>query len=225
MSNLYELSQKIKNFADYKDALWEAELAAEDPVSIAHRELEELRAAYREQKLSYELNSARLKRQIQEAGQPTSKTERRRDFDRRMSLELVATRAARDAEIRAQIAEGANVARLMAESGVNNPVLFYSIKRGDIYVPEQVPNCEWEYHDHSGVHRYAMSPDRDYVKMHAVEGGQVAYYRYPGLEYVAGDRTSVGTLDAKRVANLISLLNGEYEGKLNLKNNPYKESK
>lgn len=95
----------------------------------------------------------------------------------------------------------------------------------------ELPDVEWEYSDHIGVHGWLVSDDRKYIKFYG-QKGTVFEGEWAIVE--AGERTLVGgnvelnnsvtqnEFDKKTVM-LVSLLDGTYTGPTRMVDNPYKD--
>lgn len=146
-------------------------------------------------------------------------------------------KAERDYLAKLELAGGKPVQTLLRELNSNNRSHFYALRAevaaGD-YTPanesvlteetkELDENAAWQYHDHSGVHRYLLSADRTLVKMWGAPGTGHEE------EFIITDREGVlkgGSLELyqtqaktnikKRADMLEELLTGTYTKRVNV---------
>ncbi|ALY08420.1 hypothetical protein FDH66_gp31 [Arthrobacter phage Amigo] len=94
---------------------------------------------------------------------------------------------------------------------------------------QELPDVDWEFHDHIGVHGWLISDDRKYVKFYGQKGtpfeGEWAIVSADEREFVGGNielnnAVSAAEFDKKTVM-LVSLLDGTYTGPTRVIANPY----
>lgn len=93
----------------------------------------------------------------------------------------------------------------------------------------ELPDVEWEFHDHIGVHGWLVSDDRKYVKFYGQKGttfeGEWAIAELDERIFVAGNielNNSVSPTEFnKKVTMLTGLLDGTYTGPTRVEANPY----
>lgn len=95
----------------------------------------------------------------------------------------------------------------------------------------ELPDVEWEFHDHIGVHGWLVSDDRKYVKFYGQKGttfeGEWAIVEVDGeiRIFIGGNlelNNSVSPTEfEKKVTMLTGLLDGTYTGPTRVVANPY----
>jgi hypothetical protein len=95
----------------------------------------------------------------------------------------------------------------------------------------ELPDVEWEFHDHIGVHGWLLSDDRKYVKFYGQKGttfeGEWAIVEVDdeSRNFIGGNLELNNAISptefAKKVAMLTGLLDGTYTGPTKVIANPY----
>lgn len=222
-ADLKELYRAVKEFPAYREEQWEKEQAKETPAARIKRLRLEKAAAV----AKYDTAILEAKMEASEAGQPVSASEVKAAFEARMKAIKGSRKASFHRAVRARFNEGATIETAMQESGCRNVNLMYALRSAgsleDNESQNAIPDVEWEYHDHVGVHRYAMSMDRQWVKVHPKEvDGTPMYLTYPDMDYWAGGNNQ---FQKSRVGTLVELLDGVYAGAIKEQPNPYRRNK
>ena len=140
--------------------------------------------------------------------------------------------------------QGMTVPHVSNLTGNTNYSLLYKLK-GDAGAPrrqvasisaleleeetQQLPDVEWEYHDHVGVHGWLVSDDRQYVKFYGQKGtpfeGEWAIVEAGERIFVGGNVDLNNSITQsefdKKTVMLVSLLDGTYTGPTRIIANPY----
>lgn len=182
---------------------------------------------------------AEARLELAKLGQAGSLAEIRRNFDQDMRIEKEEVRAGWFNKVHEAKAAGMTPRQILeAVPTLNSLPSIYNIlgdsskaaAQADEQVATAVPDTVlgdvvWTYSEHRPVHRYAVNEDKSLIKFHGPHvDDQHVVVTYPGLEYVNGDRTLVGSVDATRVQTLLQVLYGSTDG-MNPRNsaNPYAE--
>lgn len=228
MNDLQELYARKSNFPAYRLTLEAEENSADNPVTILYHKLEAAKQELKATTSQLQNKIATIKLELMEAGAPISKTDRKKAFDLRMRDQKKQVDEEFSELVVNRLQAGDTVRDLVREVGAANGSMFYNATSGRLGMMDTSDSTttkkavtEFEYHEHTGVHRYGMTADRKHVKLHNTEGESVVL-TYPNGSYYSGNKELVNSYQLTRAEMLEKLLDGTYDGPTNLQPNPYK---
>lgn len=214
MDKLSQLYFKYNNFTAYRnETLAEIDENNDDlRIQIQELELEKKQAQLEFEKkihaLKSQMNTTRAKARANE-----ELTQEKKDLKDELHSEI------------AKVYEHGKSPRDIANHlGLNSTTLIYQAVNSKKVVAgeesEVTIDAEWTYFDNAAIHRYAISDDRQYVKVHGSEDA-FKIVTVDGLRFVSGEKDI--KLNSKRINIALQMARGEDIGKFIERPNPYRE--
>jgi hypothetical protein len=168
-----------------------------------------------------------------------------RDFDDEWKTKKAERREELDEAVKAELRSGRSAQSILRELGSNNTVWIYGLAaevkeepasgvetsrtNGHEPIADSVlDGVSWLHHDHTGVHRWLLSEDFNYIKRYGAEGTEFEgewFVCNRDYVFMAGNKALYDSTSrpdmGKRVAMLEKLLQGTYTGKIKLAENPW----
>lgn len=142
-------------------------------------------------------------------------------------------KTALDANAMRVLNEGYSPNEVLTAIGSRNPTWIYNLKsRAPEFTEEEqesthpaLKESEWDYHDHVGSHGVLRSADKDYFKLYDLTEPETFCIVDTDLEFVTGSNafyTKRSRAEFERLTEMLTaLLDGTYQGKTRLSDNPF----
>lgn len=225
---------KFRNFTNYREEEHSKLMSSTSEIGKLVTEIREAQAEKRKVAAECDMRIAIAKGQLATLTGVTGTTDITRDFNSRMRTEKAEVKHAWEREVIRAADAGMSVREITdAVPLLTSSVTIYNIlNRSSVAMETETVAVEgglptdvkWNYHDHLGVHRYAVSDDRKYVKFHGPHvDDEAVVLTWPDTKYVQGNADLKASFKATKVEDLLSLLDGTYdESRIRLGDNKYR---
>lgn len=210
MDKLSELYNRYSNFTVYRN---EALNSVEEENSELKLEIKKLELEKKQVQLEYEMKIHELKSQM-------NTTRAKSQLNDELSQEKSELKKELYSEIAKHYEHGMSAREIANQLGLRSTTLIYQAlgtTKADAN-KEPVINVDWHYYDNSAIHRYAVSDDRQYIKVHGAED-KYKIITVDGLRFVTGDQDV--SANAKRIKTALEMFDGTFEGDSIDRPNPY----
>lgn len=210
MDTLSELYYKYNNFSVYRN---EALNSVEEENSELKLEIKKLELEKKQVQLEYEMKIHELKSQM-------NTTRAKSQLNDELSQEKSELKQELYSEIAKHYEHGMSTREIANHLGLRSTTLIYQAlgtAKADTNSEPSI-NVEWHYYDNSAIHRYAVSDDRQYIKVHGSDD-KYKIITVDGLQFVTGDQDV--SANAKRIKTALEMFDGTFEGDSIDRKNPY----
>lgn len=213
MDKLIDLYNRYSNFTHYRA---ERLSSIEDDNEAIKLKIQELELEKKQAQLEFDKKIHELKSQ-------SNTTRARTKANEELSQEKRDLKDDLHNEIAKQYERGMTPRAIASGLGLSSTTLVYQAINSSS-VPEsqeEVPDILWHYFDNVSVHRYAVSDDRQYIKVHGT-GDKFKVITVDDLRYVSGDKEI--KVNTKRIITALEMFDGELEeGDYIARENPYSQ--
>lgn len=233
-TNLASAYNSYRNFSKFREEEYAKLTSSETEEGQLQAEIKEAQTLKKRTAAECDLRIALAKSRLAQLTGTNGLTELRVAFNDRMRSEKEARKHLWESEV-VRAHDSGMTPRTIADvvPMLASPVTVYNILRRSasgmesetVSTDETLPrDSVWEYHNHLGVHRYALNSDRSMVKFHDVdETLPPVVLTYPSLKYVQGNADLRDSVSIARIEDLRALLDDEYdESRIRLGSNKYR---
>lgn len=210
MDTLSELYYKYNNFSVYRN---EALNSVEEENSDLKLEIKKLELEKKQVQLEYEMKIHELKSQM-------NTTRAKSQLNDELSQEKSELKQELYSEIAKHYEHGMSTREIANHLGLRSTTLIYQAlgtAKADTNSEPSI-NVEWYYYDNSAIHRYAVSDNRQYIKVHGSDD-KYKVITVDDFKYVTGDQDV--SANAKRIKTALEMFDGTFEGDYIDRKNPY----
>lgn len=215
MDKLYDLYSKYSNFTAYRNETLSSIDKENETLKI---EIKKLELEKKQLQLEFEMKIHELKSQL-------STTTGKARVNDQLNSEKVELKQELYSEIVRLYEHGVSARDIASHLGLSSTTLIYQAinsNKTTKIAGESFDDIEWNYYDNAAIHRYAVSFDRQYVKIHG-NGEQFKIVTVEGLRFVAGDQEV--KMRSDRVQLALDMFDGKIqEGEYIDRPNPYREA-
>lgn len=209
MDQLSQLYSQYNNFATYRN---EKLNAIDDENESLKIQIKKLELEKKQAQLEYDMKIHELKSQVN-----TTKVKAR--INEELNQEKADLKQKLHLEITKHFENGLSAREIANRLGLSSTTLIYQAVNGVGTTATESPVAvEWVYFDNAAIHRYAVSKDRKYIKVHGT-GDKYKIVTVEDLRYVSGDQDVA--MNGKRVKIALESFDGTYEGSKVERKNPY----
>lgn len=216
MSDLSELYYRYSNFTQYRNEVLNAVDEENDSIKLQVKKLE----------LEKQQAILDFDKKINDLKSTMSTTNAKNRKNQELNQEKKDLKEQLHQEIALQYNHGMKPQEIANLLNLSSTTLIYqaikstntTVKRDAVDHSNMWDELEWEYFTNPAIHRYAVSSDGKFVKVHGVDS------KYKIIDAVSMNHVS-GDTDVKvqksRVVTALEMFNGTYEGKVVERENPY----
>mgnify|MGYP001172739934 CR=1 FL=1 len=211
MDKLSSLYERYSNFTAYRN---EALNSIDEENDSIRLQIQELELEKKQAQLEFDRKIHGLKSQLGTSRGKTALNEQLSQEKRELKKEL-------HSEIARMYDHGKSPKDIASHLGLNSTTLIYqAINTQPIRkdVEADVPE-DFVYFDNFSIHRYAVSSDRKYVKIHG-HGDSFKIISVDDLRFISGDKDV--KMSNKRIQTALEMFDGTFEGKSIERTNPYR---
>lgn len=212
---LSELYYKYSNFTKYRN---EALNSVDEENEQLKIQIKELELEKKRIQLEYEVKIHELKSQV-------NTTQAKARLNDELNNEKADLKKELYAEIVRHHRNGVSARDIADHIGLSSTTLIYQAinsAKHDITPTVDETRIVWNYFDNAAIHRYAVSDDRKYIKVH---GANETYKIVTSdeLNHVSGEKDI--TINPKRIRTALDMFDGKIqEGDYIARPNPYQEA-